>query len=153
MLTPITVLGTYGTSPAPGPGPTLPAGPVFTLTFVLPIAGPVPNIILPPVPQSCQKYCPNISLQAEIVDQEGNVVDLSTASSLVILLSPPDGFAQEFPATLVSNGLDGLLQYLTVASDLNEVGSWGIQSQITYGATVLRTRWAYFSVEKNISDS
>ncbi len=153
MLAPITSLSSFGAPcGAPALGITPVVGPVVTLAFTLPIAGPVPNVIQAPVPQSCQNSMPNVQLEVEVVDQDGNAVDISSAIGLQLWLLAPDGSPRPVPAAFVSNGMDGLLEYTTSAEDLTEAGLWGLQAQLTFGAQILTTRWAYFAVEPNVVD-
>lgn len=153
MLAPITTLTPNGLpGPAPAEGLVPPIGPIVILAFTLPIAGPVPNVIQPPVPQSCQNACPNVALQALVIDQAGAPVDLSAASSVSFWLLGPDGTPRPVVAALVNNGADGLIQYLTSNQDLPEAGTWALQAQLVFGSTVIVTRWAYFNVEPNVAD-
>lgn len=153
MLTPLTTLGTYGgPAPAPPEGVVPVTGPVTILAFTLPIAGPVPNIILPPAPQSCQNSCPNVALQVLVVDQDAQPVDLSTATNLQLWLLDPAGIATPVPAAFVSNGMDGLIQFITSAEDLPERGLWQVQAQMSFGANLIATRWASFQVDANVVD-
>lgn len=145
----ITALGTYGTSPAPGPGVAPVAGPVVTLSFTLPLAGPAPGDLPLDPPQTCQAETPNVALQATVVDQSGAAVDLSAADALLLWLWAPDGTLRPVPAAFVSNGRDGLIEYITAPTDLNEAGQWEIQAQVTFGTQTLRTRLASFQVESN----
>lgn len=130
-----------------------PAGPVTILAFTLPLAGPPPNTILPEAAQSCQRATPNVGLQVELLDQDGAPVPLGAASSLQFWLRAPDGVFFPVPAALVSNGLDGLMQYVTKAGDLAQVGLWALQAQAVFGPNVLLSRWAYFAVEPNVADA
>lgn len=153
MIAPITTLGLYGGPvPAPNEGLVPVVGPVVILAFILPLGGPVPNVILPPVPQSCQNSVPNIVLQALVVDQDGDPVDLSAAALLEFLLLAPDGVTQPVVASFVSNGYDGLIQYITDADDLTEVGLWQLQARLTFGTQVLLTRLGTFGVDSNVED-
>lgn len=153
MLAPITTLATSGgPGPSPAEGLAPPFGPLVTLSFTLPIAGPVPNIIQPPAPQSCQNSSPNVVLQAEIVDQDGEAVDLSEATGLQFWLLAPDGSSRPIPAAFTSNGMDGLIQYITTSQDLTEAGTWGIQAQLQFNTSFILTRWYYFAVLPNVVD-
>ncbi len=153
MLATITTRGRYGCPVhSPGPGVLPVVGPVVTLAFILPLAGPVPNVIQPPVPQSCQNAAPNVALQVQVVDQDGNPVDLSSALLLTLWLLAPGGAAVPVTAALVSNGRDGKLQYITNSGDLPQAGLWGVQAALNYGGNLLTTRWAYFAVEPNVVD-
>jgi hypothetical protein len=153
MLAPITALTTYGTGPAsfaPGPSPVV--GPVVSLSFTLQLAGPVPSALQLTPLQACQNSCPNVALGVAVVDQRGNAVDLSTATGLLFWLLAPDGTVRAVPAVLTDNGLDGLLQHVTTAQDLNEAGQWSIQAQVTFGTQILLTTWGQFTAGTNIPD-
>lgn len=154
MLAPITTLAPHGfltSAPPEGLAPVV--GPVVALEFILGLAGPVPNVILPAVPQSCQNSCPNVALQVLIIDQDGNVIDLSTASGLQFWLLEPGGPAIPVPASFVSNGMDGMIQFITNAGTLPVAGLWGIQAQLQFGISLLLSRWGYFAVESNVVDA
>lgn len=153
MLAPITTLGLpglLGNYPPPGVLPVV--GPVVMLDFILSIAGAPPNVIQPPVPQTCQNSTPNVALQVLVVDQDGVTVDLSTATGLQLWLLAPDQTKIPVPAALVSNGLDGLLQAITDADTLPQAGTWGLQAQLQFGVTILETRWGYFNALINVVD-
>lgn len=153
MLAPITTLATHG-GPTAAPPIGLPAvaGPVVTLAFTLPLAGPVPSVIQPPVPQSCQNSSPNVALQVLVVDQAGAAVDVSEATGLQLWLLAPDGTPQPVQAAFVSNGLDGLIQHVVSAGELVEAGLWSVQAQLTFDTQVLLTRWGVFGVDANVAD-
>jgi hypothetical protein len=153
MLTPITTLGLpglVGAWPPPGAAPVV--GPVVTLAFTLPLAGPPQNVIQPPVPQTCQQSVPNVALQVLVVDQFGLPVDISEAEALQLWLLAPDGTKRPLAAAFVSNGLDGLLRAITDAATLPEAGAWGLQAQLQFGANLLETRWGYFAAAPNVVD-
>lgn len=153
MLTPITTLGLpglLGSYPPPGNVPVV--GPVVVLDFILALAGPPPNVIQPPVPQSCQNSVPNVALRALIVDQDGEAIDLSIASGLQFWLLAPDQTKVPVTASFLNNGMDGLIQAVTDADTLPQAGTWGLQAQLQFGAVMLESRWAYFSVLSNVVD-
>lgn len=153
MLMPVTTLTANGLPGSyPPAGPAAVVGPVTTLAFVLPLAGPPANIIQPPAPQSCQNSVPNVALQVLVVDQDGQPVDLSTASALQLWLLAPNQVKVPIPAALVSNGLDGLLAAVTDADTLPQAGTWGLQAQLQFSIAFLETRWGYFAVLPNVVD-
>jgi hypothetical protein len=153
MLTPITTLGLPGLLGSfPPPGLVPPVGPVVTMNFTLALAGPPPNVIQPPVPQTCQNSVPNVALRVLLVDQDGAPIDISTANQLQFWLLAPDHTKKPVAAALVSNGLDGLLEALTDPDTLPQAGTWGLQAQLTFGANVLESRWGYFAVDANVVD-
>lgn len=153
MLAPLTSLSPCGV-PGSGGGLGLPhvAGPLVTLAFTLPLAGPVPSDLELDAPQSCQNSVPNVVLQVTVVDQDEQPIDVSAATSLQFWLRAPDGSPRPVPAAFASNGLDGKIQYVTSAEDLPEAGRWSLQAQLTFQTQVLLTRWASFRAKANIVD-
>jgi len=59
-----------------------------------------------------------------------DVVDISGATSKIIILEDPDGTKYEKAATFTTNGTDGEIQYTTVDGDLNKRGNWFIQAKL-----------------------
>lgn len=45
------------------------------------------------------------------------VFDISTATEKLIIFKKPNGVEVEYPGTFVTNGVDGLLEYVTATSD------------------------------------
>lgn len=153
MLATVSTLGCFGCPvAAPGAGVAPVVGPVVELNFVLQLAGPVPHELQNFPPQGCQNSTPNVALQVQVVDQNGVAVDLSAATGILLWLLAPDGTTRLVPAKFVSNGLDGILQYVTTAQDLNEAGLWQVQAQATFGTQVLLTAWGSFQAFSNIVD-
>lgn len=153
MLTPVTTLvatSLPGSYPGDGVAPVV--GPVTVLAFTLPLAGPPPNVLQPPVPQTCQNSVPNVALRVLVVDQDGAAVDLSTALGLQLWLLAPNQTKKPVVAALVNNGMDGLLEAVTDATTLPQAGTWGIQAQLQFGTALLETRWGYFKVDANVVD-
>lgn len=153
MLSTITTRGRAGyRTRFPGPGVPSVAGPIVVLSFALPLAGQVPHVLQITPPQQCQNSVPNVALQVAVLDQNGNAVDISAANALQFWFLAPDNTARPVPAAFVSNGLDGLLQHITSAQDLNEAGLWRIQAQITFGTQTLLTSWGCFWAGNNVVD-
>ncbi len=152
LMLSITDVGLFGVAvPYPGSAVLPVAGPIVQLTFTLPLAGPVPSVF-DDEPQSCQSEMPNVQLVAQIVDQVGNAVDISAARDLLFWLMAPDGTVRPVGASFYSNGLDGCIAYTTNAQDLGEAGLWKVQAQMSFGASVLRSRWGSFCAEANVPD-
>lgn len=85
-----------------------------------------------------------------VVDETGDVVDVSSASELKIYLKLPDDTVLTKDAELDSDGTDGLIKYTTVADDLSIQGAWEIQAKITIGSTVFGTSRCNFTVHANL---
>jgi hypothetical protein len=61
------------------------------------------------------------------LDQDGSVLDLSAATTKSVTLIAPSGAAKGRTAAFTTDGTDGLLQYETVATDIDEAGGWRFQ--------------------------
>lgn len=75
-----------------------------------------------------------VSIQITI-EENGAVVDISTATALEIILTKPTGAQSTKTAALYTDGSDGILQYSTVSGDIDQVGIWGYQAKITFSPT------------------
>jgi hypothetical protein len=64
------------------------------------------------------------------VSDSGVVVNLSTASTKEIILSKPSGDKLTKTASLVTDGSDGKIKYVTVANDLDVIGLWKLQVHV-----------------------
>lgn len=129
--------------------------PMIPLTFTLPVAGPVPHEFedvqeVAPQLQECQEANDNIQLVVVVVDQDEEPIDISTASSLKLILLAPDGTTIEKLAALLTSGVDGAMKYDTVATDLVEAGLYQIQGEYVIAGKTQSTRRGSFRVRANI---
>lgn len=58
------------------------------------------------------------------IQEDGAAVDVSTASTKQIKFTKPDGTVETKTATFVTDGTDGVIQYVTVDGDLDMTGGW-----------------------------
>lgn len=58
------------------------------------------------------------------------VVDISAATAKFLNLYKPSGGSVAKTASFTNSGTDGQMQYITVANDLNEVGTWRLQAYL-----------------------
>lgn len=73
----------------------------------------------------------NVGIRLEVKD-DGVATDLSGATLKKILLQAPDGTVTEHDADFVTDGADGLIQYVTAsADDLSVAGEWLVQGRLT----------------------
>jgi hypothetical protein len=63
-------------------------------------------------------------------DAAGAVINISAAEQLLIKLKQPGMPAVEKAATLLTDGTDGKMKYLTVAGDLPSPGLWKVQGYV-----------------------
>ena len=82
--------------------------------------------------------------------ENGSVVDISSASSVSILLMGPNDTTATKTATLVTDGTDGKAKYVTVADDLDTAGTWKIQGKVNFATTTYHSDVHSFTVYKNL---
>ncbi len=61
------------------------------------------------------------------IKEDGEAVDISAATSMEIVFQPPSGISTRKTAVFFTDGSDGVMQYVTVADDLNIGGIWRLQ--------------------------
>lgn len=82
-----------------------------------------------------------------VKDEDGTIVDLSTASTLQIKFKKPyASSAITKTATLDTDGTDGVMKYVAIAGDLDTVGTWSIQGHVNIGSLSLSTNISTFEV-------
>lgn len=62
------------------------------------------------------------------ITDDGEVVDISTATGLTIIFKKPDGTLLSVTADLYTDGTDGIMYYRAVDGDLDQAGIWKIQA-------------------------
>lgn len=106
---------------------------------------------IPPFTQPfCQQLDVGVRLLLTIVDQDGNPVDISTATSLVIKIEYPDQTSVDKTGTLYSDGTDGVLYYDTIANDLSQSGQYFCQAKVTIASQPKSSAVGPFFVYPNI---
>lgn len=141
---PLTGLGSWG-----GPGRSWRFPIVIPLQFELQVAGVFHGTFIK-TNNFCQIVNAGIQLILTFLDEDGNALDISGATSLIIALQGPDGTQSSKTASYVTNGIDGQIYYVTTAADLVEPGLWYVQGQITVGGAVLTTAWGQFEANPNL---
>lgn len=79
------------------------------------------------------------------------LVDISTASVMVMYFQKPDGSVVTQTAVFSTDGTDGKMQYTTIASDLDQAGSWKMQGKVTLPAGDWHTDIHKFKVLSNLA--
>jgi hypothetical protein len=67
-----------------------------------------------------------------------------------LILKSPSGNAKTKTASFTSDGTDGKIQYITVEGDLDEIGTWRLQSKITFPTASWSTEIGTFKVYENL---
>jgi hypothetical protein len=84
------------------------------------------------------------------VTDDGQVVDISSASSLSIFIKKPNGTILTRVGTLETDGTDGKMYYITVSGDLDVAGNYKIQGQVVLPTGSYYTSTATFKVHCNL---
>lgn len=148
MAPQITSLGAYG-------GPGLPLGLrsiafMSDINFALQLAGPHELDFDPVSPvQSLQASDQGIRLIVQVINGAQAAVNIRAATTKTIKLMRPDGSTYDAAASLLSNGMDGKMYFLSsaVAPPYDEVGEWKVQAKVVIGGVAQSTQWSSFLVE------
>ncbi len=65
-----------------------------------------------------------------VKDQDGNVVDVSTATTKDFIYTKSDGSKVTKDTEFTNDGSDGKLRYVTIADDLDIEGDWKLQVHV-----------------------
>ena len=95
------------------------------------------------------QYDVNTALVITIVDEDGEAVNVASATVMKILLRKPDDEEMVKTAVLDTDGSDGKIKYLTIDGDLDQHGTWEIQGFVKIGSSENYTAWESFRVIRN----
>jgi len=87
-----------------------------------------------------------IPFEFTISDQDGTIVDISSASVLEVIFRKPDKSTFTRTAAMVTDGTDGKLQYTTVLADLDAGGPWRAQAEVTISSVPYPSTISNFTV-------
>lgn len=94
-----------------------------------------------------------IQIIVQVIDQDGDILDIGDASALKIKLQKPDGTAVDKGAALLTDGSDGKMYYTTQTNDLDQAGIWQVQGKLTLSGTPKSTRVASMVVAANVDNN
>ena len=69
------------------------------------------------------------------ITEDGAVVDISTATTLELVLKRPGGTEVTKTASFYTDGTDGKIKYQTLAGDIDAVGLWEMKAKVTFSPT------------------
>ncbi len=94
-----------------------------------------------------------VSLRGTITKLDGTAYDVSDADSITIVLTKPDGSSINRAGSIVNDGVDGVVEYVTVDGDLDQLGTWKADWVITGPASLHLTSTIYkFKVGKVLDE-
>ena len=141
---PVSGLGSWG-----GPAGAWRFPIVIPLQFGLQVAGVFQGTFVS-TGNFCQIENAGIQLVVQFLDENGDPLNISGATSLQIAIQQPDGTQVLKAASYVTNGIDGQLYYVTTATDLLEAGLCYVQGQVVVGGSTLTTAWGQFQANANL---
>jgi hypothetical protein len=77
-------------------------------------------------------------------------VDISGASLITFVYKKPDDTTITKNAVFTTDGTDGQIQYITIAADIDQVGVWCLQAEVTLPTGTYRTSLVKFDVERKL---
>ena len=84
------------------------------------------------------------------VKDDGAVVDISSASSMQMIIKRPDQTTMTKTASNYTDGTDGKMKYVTVDGDIDQTGNWKIQGKVVIGSATYYSSISSFKVYSNI---
>ena len=81
----------------------------------------------------------------------GTLLDVSGATTKQIIFKKPDGTTLTTTASFKTDGTDGIIQYTTTITDLDQSGIWSIQAYIVIGTSQWHTDIQTFRVYGNLT--
>jgi hypothetical protein len=78
-----------------------------------------------------------MAFRATAVDQDGVPINVSNYT-IKFLFKKPDGTVVQKNGSFVSDGIDGKVQYITLAGDLDQKGTWKMQVRITNPSNTIK---------------
>ena len=78
------------------------------------------------------------------------IVDVSNASTMSIIFVKPSKAKVIKTAVHKTDGLDGIIRYITIADDLDLIGKWQIQAKVTLATGTWSSDITSFRVHDNL---
>jgi hypothetical protein len=85
-----------------------------------------------------------------ILDCTDSFIDVSSALTKEIIFQKPDRTSVTKAALFFTDGSDGIIQYVTVADDLDMTGKWRIQAKVTLPTGTWSSNIEAFKVYPNL---
>ena len=84
------------------------------------------------------------------IEEDGTALDISTATTKQILIVKPSMTKLTKSAVFVTDGTDGMIEYVTIANDLDELGTYNIQGYIVMSGWAGHSEVKQFKVYSNL---
>lgn len=80
------------------------------------------------------------------VREDGVAVDLSSYTTLQLILRSPEGVESTVAAEFDTDGTDGVLSYTVTDGDIDSAGRWQVRARVAKTGVVLNSAWHLFQV-------
>lgn len=90
------------------------------------------------------------AFRVTIYDEQNNIVNVSGSSPCQLLFTKPDNTLLTKTATVVDNGISGVILYTSQSGDLDIGGIWRIQGHIGINTSNMYTDVSSFRVYDNL---
>lgn len=90
------------------------------------------------------------AFRVTVKDEDGEIVDLSSASVMQLWFRKPDGTVAVQTAFLLNDGTDGIMEYVTVEGDLDLPGKWRVQGYVEVGPSKIHSDIHRFKLWANV---
>lgn len=84
------------------------------------------------------------------VIDDGEIVDISTATDIDVILKKPDTSSDINPGLFYTDGTDGKIKYTSVSGDFDQAGTYKIQGVVTLPSGTFHTSISDFKVYCNL---
>lgn len=101
---------------------------------------------------ACEVHINDIgtALRLNVLDCNDAALDISDATSIDIVLKKPSGTSVTKTGSFVTDGSDGVIQYVVESGVIDENGSWKIQGVVTVNDYQWHSSIKTFKVSRNI---
>lgn len=102
---------------------------------------------------ACEIHVDDIgtTFRLTIVDCDDVLIDISTATVKDIIFKKPDGTKVTKSGVFYTNGTDGIIDYVTIADDLDLAGTgWHVQAFVTLTTGTWSSEIGDFTVVDNL---
>jgi len=86
-----------------------------------------------------------------IKDENDEIVNVGPATTRQIIFRKPSGEVLTKTGSLVTDGTDGKIKYITEEDDLDEQGIWKVDAYIVISSTKFHSDTAEFNVFPNLN--
>ena len=93
----------------------------------------------------------DIGTKFQVTVKDGDsVVNISSASTKLLIFKKPSGTKMTKTAAFTSDGSDGKIDYTVIADDLDEVGTYQLQGNVVISDGTFYTDIQTFKVHRNL---